>query len=593
VRMARSVAAWRTPSRTMSSAILPAIGRNAVGGSFAPGPKPGFRRAPGNALLRLDDSTQPATARGFHDGPVEYQRLNDPRTVFRLETGPAAPSDYGLPPDLRAKARARLTGLAGVLGALSLTALLLSTTVFRDDVDVAVLPQHLLGVGLAVAVVAAARSKRIADVTALNVGLAYEVFLCWIVSFSAQHAAVSLSGRPPEVTWTSMIIVVFPMVVPLPPHYLLVASILGAVSAPASLFVLDHMGKHALTVDELISVSISPVFAVALAYVGAHMIYSISLDVSRARRLGAYRLESRIGAGGMGEVWRASHSLLARPAAIKLISSQHLGDDARAVVTRFEQEAQATALLRSPHTIEVYDFGRADDGSFYYVMELLDGLDLHDLVRAYGPVPASRAVYLLRQACHSLGEAHALGLVHRDIKPANIFVCQYGSDVDFVKVLDFGVVKRRNLAKDPSLTEHGWVGTPAFLAPEMAIGSELDGRADLYSLGCVAYWLLTGHLVFEADNLLALLHKHAQEEPVPPSDRTELPVPSDLEAVVMGCLRKNPADRPETAAALSDQLAGCEAGDWGQRDARRWWLRHRPSPSSEAFRLSQESMNSG
>jgi len=519
--------------------------------------------------------------------------LNDPRTVIRQETGPAGTSDYGLPPDLMAKARARLTALAGVLGALSLTALLLSTTLFRDDVDAAVLPQHLLGVGLAAAVIAAARSKRIADVTALNVGLAYEVFLCWIVSFAAQHAAVSLSGRPPEVTWTSMIIVIFPMVVPLPPHRLLVASIMGAASAPASLLVLDHLGKHALAADELISVSISPIFAVALAYVGAHMIYSIGLDVSRARRLGAYRLESRIGAGGMGEVWRASHSFLARPAAIKLISSRHLGDDARALVTRFEQEAQATALLHSPHTIEVYDFGRSDDGSFYYVMELLDGLDLQELVRGYGPVPAARAVYILRQACHSLGEAHAVGLVHRDIKPANVFVCQYGSDFDFVKVLDFGVVKWRNLAQDPALTEQGWVGTPAFLAPEMAIGSDLDGRADIYSLGCVAYWLLTGHLVFEADNLLALLNKHAREEPVPPSERTELYVPSDLEAVVIDCLRKDPADRPGTAEALADRLAGCEVGDWGQREARAWWLRHRPSPPSETLRLSQQKLNSG
>jgi serine/threonine-protein kinase len=450
-------------------------------------------------------------------------------------------------------------------------ALLLNTTLFREEVDTAVLLQHLLAVGFALVVIAAARSKRIADVSALSVGLVYEVFLCWVVSFAAQHAAVSLSGRPPEITWTSMIIVVFPMVVPLPPNRLLVASILGAISAPASLVVLDQMGKYVLTTEELISVSISPAFAVVLAYFGARMIYAISLDLSSARLFGAYRLESRIGAGGMGEVWRASHSLLARPAAIKLISSQRLGDDAHAVLTRFEQEAQATALLRSPHTIEVYDFGRSDDGSFYYVMELLEGLDLQELVREHGPVPASRAVYILRQACHSLGEAHAAGLVHRDIKPANIFVCRYGGDFDFVKVLDFGVVKQQNVAKDPALTEQGWVGTPAFLAPEIAIGSELDGRADIYSLGCVAYWLLTGQFVFEADNLLALINKHAHEEPVPPSKRTELPIPSDLEEVVMDCLRKESADRPGNAEVLSDRLAGCEAGDWGQQEAMSWW----------------------
>jgi len=472
-----------------------------------------------------------------------------------------------------AKARTRIIGLAGVLGALSLTAIILTVTFYREYVLAAVSPYHLLSIGLALAVIATARSKLISDGTALSVGLVYEVLLCWIVSFSSHQVEVVAFGRPPEITWTSMIIVVFPMVVPLPPRRLLVASILAAISSPVSMLVLDITGQYALTLDELIGVSISPTFAVVLAYFGARMIYAISLDVSKARLMGAYRLESRIGAGGMGEVWRASHSLLARPAAIKLISSQHLGNNAQAVLTRFEQEAQATALLRSPHTIEIYDFGRSENGSFYYVMELLEGLDLQELVRAHGPVPASRAVYILRQACHSLGEAHAAGLVHRDIKPANIFVCQYGSDFDFVKVLDFGVVKQLNLAEDPALTAQGWVGTPAFLAPEMVTGSEIDGRADIYSLGCVAYWLLAGQMVFEADNLLALASKHAHEEPTPPSKISELHIPADLEAVVMDCLRKDPADRTRSAEVLSDRLAGCETGDWGQQEARAWWGR--------------------
>ena len=228
----------------------------------------------------------------------------------------------------------------------------------------------------------------------------------------------------------------------------------GSHQLPCVVVVLDRMGKHALTIDELVSVSISPAFAVVLAYFGARMIYAISLDVSRARLLGAYQLESRIGAGGMGEVWRASHRMLVRPAAIKLIAPHQLGDDAHAVLTRFEQEAQATALLRSPHTVEVYDFGRSDDGSFYYVMELLDGVDLQELVRTHGPLPASRVVHILRQACHSLAEAHAAGLVHRDIKPANIFVCRYGSDFDFVKVLDFGLVKHDKAGDETDPNAH-------------------------------------------------------------------------------------------------------------------------------------------
>ncbi len=498
--------------------------------------------------------------------------MYDLPTTFRQATNSVTPSDCGLPPDLLAKARTRIAGLAGVLGALSLIALLLNATAFREEVDSAVQPQHLLAVGLALVVIVTARSKRIADITALSVGLVYEVCLCWIVSFAAHHAAIGLVGRAPEITWTSMIIVVFPMVIPLPPRRLLVASLLGAISSPVSLLVLDYMGKHALTIEELIGVSISPAFAVVLAYFGARMIYAIGLDVSRARLLGAYRLESRLGAGGMGEVWRASHRMLARPAAVKLIAPQQLGDDTHAVLTRFEQEAQATALLRSPHTVEVYDFGLSSDGSFYYVMELLDGLDLQKLVDTHGPIPASRVVYILRQVCHSLGEAHAAGMVHRDIKPANIFVCRYGSDFDFVKVLDFGLVKKQKLVADAALTQKDqFLGTPAFFAPEMALDSEIDGRADIYSLGCVAYWLLTGSLVFEADNLMALAAKHLQEEPVPPSNRTEMEIPTDLEEVVLDCLRKNPVHRPSSAEELADRLSDCDVVAWTKQDSKRWW----------------------
>lgn len=498
--------------------------------------------------------------------------MNDLRTTINRGAGSTTSSDYGLPPDLLAKARTRVARLAAALGSLSLIAILLNATMFREHVDSAVQPQHMLLVGLALAVILIARSRRIADTAALNVGLVYEVFLCWIVSFSAQHAAVVVFGRPPEITWTSMIIVVFPMMIPLPPRRLLAASILGAISSPASLVVLDRMGKHELTIDELVGVSVSPAFAVVLAYFGARMIYSISLDVSKARRLGAYQLESRIGAGGMGEVWRASHSMLARPAAIKLIATHQLGDDPHATRARFEQEAQATALLRSPHTVEVYDFGRADDGSFYYVMELLDGVDLEELVREHGPLPASRVIHILRQACHSLGEAHAAGLVHRDIKPANIFVCRYGSDFDFVKVLDFGLVNRPRLAKGLGLTQRDrLLGTPAFMAPEMVSGSELDGRADIYALGCVAFWLLTGSLVFTADNFMALAAKHLQEEPTPPSKRTELEIPAELERVIMDCLRKNPADRPDNTEDLADRLSRCTTRVWTNHEARGWW----------------------
>ncbi len=507
--------------------------------------------------------------------------MNDLPTILQREPGSTPPGISGLPPDVLAKARTRIAGLAGVLGALSLVAIVLNATLFREYVTGPVQPQHVLATLMALLVIVVARNPRIASSTALNVGLAYEVVLCWIVSFSSHHTELALFGRAPEITWTSMIIVVFPMVVPLPPRRLLVSSILGALSSPASLIVFDRMGDHPLVLDELVGVTISPTFAVVLAYFGARMIYSISLDVSRARRLGAYRLESRIGSGGMGEVWRASHGMLARPAAIKLIAPHRLGNDAPAMLARFEQEAQATARLRSPHTVEVYDFGRSDDGSFYYVMELLDGVDLQELVFQHGPVPAERAVHILRQACHSLSEAHRAGMVHRDIKPANLFVCRYGNDFDFVKVLDFGLVQRRPTGDetDPNLTRDGAIaGTPAYLYPEAVTGkSPVEPRSDLYSLGCVAYWLLTGELVFPARTPLAMLTEHVSAEPVPPSCRTELPVPPELDEVVLACLAKQPADRPADADDLARRLERIDfQRPWDGDRARAWWERHAP-----------------
>ena len=233
--------------------------------------------------------------------------------------------------------------------------------------------------------------------------------------------------------------------------------------------------------------------------------------------------------------------------------------------------------------MELFDFGVASDGAFYYVMELLDGLDLDTLVRRAGPVPAERAIYLLRQVCHSLSEAESCGLVHRDIKPANIFACRYGEDSDFVKVLDFGIAKAAGVSADleATATELNVVqGTPAFIAPEQALGgSDLDGRADIYATGCVAYWLLTGQLVFTAETPLALLMHHAHTQATPPSSRTQLPIPLALDQLVLSCLAKDPAQRPQTARELSRRLAEVEgASAWTEDRARQWWALHRPSP---------------
>jgi serine/threonine-protein kinase len=317
-----------------------------------------------------------------------------------------------------------------------------------------------------------------------------------------------------------------------------------------------------------------------VAYVTARLIHGLGGELAQRRELGAYRLEERIGQGGMGEVWRARHRMLARPAAVKLIrTDSHNRDALRA---RFDREAQVTATLTSPHTVGLYDFGVSEHGTLYYAMELLDGTDLETLVREHGPLPAERAVYLLRQICRSLGEAHARGLIHRDIKPGNIRVCTQGDEHDFVKVLDFGLVGLRSHPDHrPSLTP--MVGTPAYLAPEMVSGGPIDARVDVYALGCVAYWLLTGRRVFDARSALAAALAHAKDKPTPPSQVAELPIPTELEALVLACLEKSPDARPADAAALLARLDACSLPRrWTSTDAASWWALHY-GPARAAF----------
>jgi len=292
-------------------------------------------------------------------------------------------------------------------------------------------------------------------------------------------------------------------------------------------------------------------------------------------------------------VWRAEHRLLARPAAIKLIRPEKLGGsdaaDRRATLRRFEREAQATALLRSSHTIQLYDFGVTDDGTLYYVMELLDGFDLDTLVQRFGAVPWSRAVHLLRQVCDSLAEAHEQRLIHRDTKPANIYACRYGRATDFVKVLDFGLVKMHREGgpagpADTSMTDQGqFAGTPSCMAPEQIVpGGALDARTDIYGLGCVAYWLLTGRNVFGSATAVQMLAHHLQTRPTPPSAGTRQAIPPGLDAIVLACLEKNPGDRPPTVDALARDLAGCGDGDaWSADRAQAWWSEHALASSKE------------
>jgi serine/threonine-protein kinase len=282
----------------------------------------------------------------------------------------------------------------------------------------------------------------------------------------------------------------------------------------------------------------------------------------------------------MGEVWRASHKLLARQAAIKLIRPDALGGDSRELSRRFEREARATAALRSPHTVDVYDFGTTEDGTFYYVMELLDGYDGETLVDRFGPLPPERTVFLLTQACHSLAEAHEGGMIHRDIKPANLYSCRYGLDFDFVKVLDFGLVKVPDQPRpgERQLTVAGLIaGTPGYIAPEIALGNpDVDWRSDIYALGCVAYWMLTGKIPLEGKTPMQTVLDHTNKPAPAPS--LEVPtVPKELDEIVLACLQKDPNNRPQTMRELALRLEALPfARGWTPERARRWWLEHPP-----------------
>ena len=429
-------------------------------------------------------------------------------------------------------------------------------------------------------------ARRAASRHVLTVGLAYAVFCACAVALVTQ---LSPTVQSRGISWNCVTILLFPALVPAPARRVLTASLLAASAEPVVYLLALRAGVHSepLPPVQVFWAFIPSYLCAGLAVVPAGIVRRLGHAVQEAREMGSYQLEEKLGAGGMGEVYRASHRLLARPAAVKLISPAQMGarnDEGRALLTeRFRREATAAASLRSPHTIDLYDFGVAADGSLYYAMELLEGLDLFTLVEEHGPQPPGRVVHLLRQACRSLAEAHLRGLVHRDVKPANLMTCRMGTEVDFVKVLDFGLVKTA-VPEGAQLTAPDVAaGTPGFMAPESIDGvAALDHRADLYALGCVAYWLLTGRQVFEGMSAIAIIMKHVRDAPPPLVGRNGTIHP-DLEAIVRRCLAKQPSCRYADALELEAALGSCSAaGEWSPDQAREWWDRHRPGAPASA-----------
>lgn len=337
------------------------------------------------------------------------------------------------------------------------------------------------------------------------------------------------------------------------------------------LFDQSEVARQVVGGEIALSNALYVILGAGVSIFAAHVLNHLRRELCDAKQLGQYRLGTKLGEGGMGKVYMAEHRHLKRPCAVKLISPD-LQSNAVALA-RFEREVQSSAKLSHPNTIEIFDYGRAEDGTFYYVMEYLPGMSLWDLVTQYGPTSPGRAVYITRQVCKSLSEAHRMGMVHRDLKPNNIHLANLGGEYDVAKVLDFGLVKWNADPEAPQLTaEHSVSGTPLFMSPEQATGRrDIDGRSDLYALGAVLYFLLTGKPPFEGNNAIAILVAHASQAAVPPSQLNP-EIPDDLEAVVLKCLAKNAVDRFQDARELGDALAACAcAADWNESAAESWW----------------------
>jgi len=521
------------------------------------------------------------------EGIPSTPRSRSTRTGWDASRAVRSAAARELPADVLEAGVRRLAGLSLVTGVMLLVPLGLGVLLLPADAPVnwalwwgTLVPGAVLSAGVA----AVARWVKWPAQSVINVGFLYLLVISLLIGLF-RHAQPWPVMEPLR-QWSpvAVLILAFAVLIPALPTKVLVLSLLAATMEPLALYLLRSTVPMPPP-DEAVLLLASPYLGAVLAVAAARVLHQLSEGIAKAREVGGYELVEQLGSGGMAEVWRAEHAMLARPAAIKMIRHrvlvQHGPDEAERMIRLFLREAQATARLRSPHTVEIYDFGTTREGEFYFVMELLEGVDLQSLVERFGRQPPERVAHLVRHVCHSLHEAHLNDLVHRDVKPGNIYTCHYGAEYDFAKVLDFGLVMDRHPTAEELEDEARFVGTPSVMAPEMVrFQSEVDARADLYALGCVAYWLLTGQRVFEAQTRHDMLVMHAHQRPKPPSQRVGQPLHEPLEALIMECLDKNPNRRPQSASELGERLAALEFAEaWTPERARSWWRTHLARPS--------------
>lgn len=440
----------------------------------------------------------------------------------------------------------------------------------------------IVGTVLGIVVCALAWSRRIPHRLMLDAGVLFQVAAAFCIALLEFRIRIHTTDPIAGVSGIALWITFFVLVVPTTTGKAALGALASALMGPLALLV--YAASEGVPIPDrgrMLSMFLPDLLAAAWSLLLARYVYGMGRALGKARRMGYYELAEPLGRGGMGEVWRAKHRMLARPAAIKLISQQALGsggETTSTLIRRFEREAQITATLQSQHTIQLYDFGVTEDGALYYVMEYLDGLDLQTMIETYGPISSERTVHFMLQILESLEEAHQVGLVHRDVKPANIFAGKYGIHYDFIKVLDFGLVRIARGGKSDGTIVQQVVGTPSFMAPEAALNpNDADFRSDLYAVGAVAYWMLTGSLVFEGVTGFETLMDQIHRMPTPPSQRTETEVPAELDRIIMSCLDPDPKNRPASAAELAARLKAITfSTPWTPSRAESWWRSYRP-----------------